>query len=289
MHVAHQQSRKRGPRPGGRGGARPPLGERPAPRASGWAAPSADGGGTEAGRAVGAVGRLERGPRREVRTCVGCGQQGDASAMVRLVLAPAAGEAAGEDQGQTVVVDAKGGKFGRGAHVHPLRACLDRVQKGLSRSFRGRIVVEPAALAEAIQVAYTRRLAGLLGGGVRAGLVAIGTDAVVESLRASSTTLVLVAADASAAAHRGEIAGAIGAGRSLVLWDRARLAAARACRPARRRRRRAERRGLAQRTGRRRRPNCRGSCKEVSAQLPRRAHLKYWRFRSPRAVRPRSQ
>lgn len=218
--MAHHQTRKRGPRPGARGVARPegarPSALRPsAPREQGEP------------RAVGAVGRLERGPRQEVRTCVGCGQQGEASAMVRLVLAPASeGEPPAGEPAQTVVVDAKGGRFGRGAHVHPLRACLERAQKGLSRSFRGRIVVEPAGLAEAIQVAYARRLSGLLGGGVRAGLVAIGTDAVVESLRAGSANLVLVAADASAAAQRGEIAGAIGAGRALVLWDRARLAAA---------------------------------------------------------------
>lgn len=179
--------------------------------------------------------------RVELRTCVGCGEQGEASRMVRLVLAgedaPIASEVEtapeappeapeGTNKTATVVVDAKGGRFGRGAHVHPLRACLERAQKGLSRSFRCKVTVVPAELAEAIQVAYARRIVGLLGGGVRAGLVVIGTDAVVESIRANRAMLVLVAADAVAASQRGEIAGAIGAGKALVLWDRARLAAA---------------------------------------------------------------
>ncbi|MBL8714613.1 MAG: YlxR family protein [Myxococcales bacterium] len=176
--------------------------------------------------------------RVELRTCVGCGEQGEASRLVRLVLAgegapieaeaeaaPATAESASK-AAATVVVDAKGGRFGRGAHVHPLRACLERAQKGLSRSFRCKVTVQPAELAEAIQVAYARRIVGLVGGGVRAGLVVIGTDAVVESIRANRAMLVLVAADAAAASQRGEIAGAIGAGKALVLWDRARLAAA---------------------------------------------------------------
>ena len=157
------------------------------------------------------------------RTCVGCGQREDGEALVRLVLAVESTELG---DGASVVVDAKGGAFGRGAHVHPSLACLDKAERGLSRAFRCKVVAPGAALAEAVAVAYTRRLAGLLGGGARAGLIAIGTDAVTDALREGRAGLLIVAGDAAAAAQRVDIARAIGEGRSLALWDRRQLALA---------------------------------------------------------------
>jgi len=128
-----------------------------------------------------------RAPHRAERTCVGCGKHAAREDLVRLVLDPVA---------CSVVVDAKDGAFGRGAHVHPSVDCVSNVKKGLSRSFKREVNVEPEALARSIADAFARRLEGLLSGGVRAGHVAVGGDAVEESLRSGKAKLVLIAADA---------------------------------------------------------------------------------------------
>lgn len=152
------------------------------------------------------------------RTCVGCGKRNPTDVLVRLVLDEVAGG---------VVPDAKGGAFGRGAHVHASPTCLEQAcKKGLPRAFKREIKADPAGLAKAIADAFQRRLDGLVAGGNRAGLVAIGTDAVLEALRSRSAVLVLVAADAAAAASRSEVQRALGDGRALVFGDRMRLAAA---------------------------------------------------------------
>ena len=58
-----------------------------------------------------------------MRTCVGCGErveiprsESPSSVLVRLVLGP----------GGEVAVDAAGGGFGRGAHVHPRPGCVEK-------------------------------------------------------------------------------------------------------------------------------------------------------------------
>lgn len=151
------------------------------------------------------------------RTCVGCGKRGPASSLVRLVL---------NEADSSVVVDARGGSFGRGAHTH--LACLDAtVKKGLSRAFKREIRADAAALLQQIGEAYDRRIDGLLSGGVRGGHVAYGTDKVVEAIRSGAAKLVLLAADAKTAAERNEVKLMTGEGRVLVLrGDRMRLAGA---------------------------------------------------------------
>lgn len=152
------------------------------------------------------------------RTCVGCGKRSPADVLVRLVL---------DEVSSTVVPDAKGGSFGRGAHVHASPTCLEQAcKKGLPRAFKRDIKADPKALATAIADAFGRRLDGLISGGKRSGLVAVGTDAVIDSVRDRSAFLVLVAADATAAASRNEVRRAIEDGRGLVFGDRMRLAAA---------------------------------------------------------------
>jgi predicted RNA-binding protein YlxR (DUF448 family) len=152
------------------------------------------------------------------RTCVGCGKRNPADVLVRLVL---------DEVSSGVVPDAKGGGFGRGAHVHASPTCLEvACKKGLPRAFKREVKADPAALALAIREAFGRRIDGLLSGGNRAGLVAVGTDAVLDALRGGSARVVLVAADAAAAASRMEVQRALGEGRALVFGDRMRLAAA---------------------------------------------------------------
>jgi predicted RNA-binding protein YlxR (DUF448 family) len=143
--------------------------------------------------------------RREPRrTCVGCGKQAAPRALVRLVL--------GVDG--HVVVDAAGGGFGRGAHVHASPDCLARAcRSGLSRAFATKVVADEAELRTAIREAYERRAVGMLLGARRAGYLALGADAAEDALTAGAP-LVVVAGDAGAVVRRFERAVAEGRGAS---------------------------------------------------------------------------
>ena len=155
------------------------------------------------------------------RTCVGCAQRAPKDDLTRLVLV----EPLDTHAPATVVVDAKGGSFGRGANVHPSPSCVVAAcKKGLSRSFKREVRAEPVALGRAITEAFGRRLDGLLLGGLRAGHVASGTDAVEEAVRAGEAELLVLAADASAAADRGAVRKMTAAGKTLVFGDKLRLA-----------------------------------------------------------------
>ncbi len=161
-------------------------------------------------------------PTRTCRTCVGCGQRGEGEAMVRLVLVP------GPQEGATpasVVVDAKGGAFGRGAHVHPSKACFEKAcRQGLSRAFKCAVKADAEALLLEVARAFARRLEGLLAGGVRGGHLVIGTDAVTQASQAGRLQLVLLAADATAAAERSAVKRATAEGKTLVYGDKRTLA-----------------------------------------------------------------
>ena len=186
-----------------------------------------------------------------VRTCVGCGERVEiprsdalSSVLIRLVIGPS-----GE-----VAVDAAGGGFGRGAHVHPRPLCIERAaQKGLSRAARGKVsllwfeepdlsgnefpnVAEPApavaagpgpgpglvpldplSLSRAIIAALDRRVQGLLVAAARSRKIAPGTDAVVGADVRGQAALVLVATDAAAGAELSVVRRAISEGRG-VAW-----------------------------------------------------------------------
>jgi predicted RNA-binding protein YlxR (DUF448 family) len=140
--------------------------------------------------------------------------------MVRVVLVvpPDAGPA-------SVVVDAKGGSFGRGAHVHPTLKCLESAtRRGFARAFKREVRIELATLLAGIVEAYTKRLDGLLAGGVRGGHVILGSDEVVEAWHGGHVELMVLAADASAAASLGVVRHATGEGKVLVYGDKLRLA-----------------------------------------------------------------
>lgn len=159
-------------------------------------------------------------PSGAERSCVGCGERGDASDMVRLVLVET-------EEVASVVPDAKGGSFGRGAHVHPVRKCIDLAcQRGLPRSFKRSIRITSQQLVMDIAVAFSRRLDGLLSGGVRGGHVAVGTDAVTEAWQSGRAHAVILAANATAAAQRSSVQRATAEGKTLVFGDKLRLARA---------------------------------------------------------------
>lgn len=62
-----------------------------------------------------------------VRTCVGCRARAAKSTLVRI----------GLDRGQPIL-DRRGRALGRGAYVHPRRACIERLQRALRAGKFGR-------------------------------------------------------------------------------------------------------------------------------------------------------
>jgi predicted RNA-binding protein YlxR (DUF448 family) len=135
------------------------------------------------------------------RTCVGCAKKDAPEAMVRLVV--------GSDG--DIAVDAAGGAFGRGAHVHPFGDCVERACRGgLSKAFKQEIKIGADVLRARMREAHTRRIAGILLGARRAGHLALGADAVGQ---AKDATLIILAADAGSVASRFERAIATGKAR----------------------------------------------------------------------------
>jgi len=124
--------------------------------------------------------------KKSERTCVGCGKHAEPSALVRLVLGP----------GDAVAVDAAGGAFGRGAHVHPSMECVSRACRGgLSKAFRREVKADASALRNEIREAYERRAIGIILGARGAGHLALGADASQDAMK-QGAPLVVIATDA---------------------------------------------------------------------------------------------
>ncbi len=129
-----------------------------------------------------------------VRTCVGCGEEATQASLVRLVLT--------EDAEYPVAVDLVGKAFGRGAWVHPAPSCLaGAAKRGLARSFKAQVKVQPEALVAQLAVAGGRRLTGLLLAAHRSRKLAVGADAVTDAVQRGEAQLVWLAEDAAAASR----------------------------------------------------------------------------------------
>lgn len=170
------------------------------------------------------------------RTCIGCGERSAPGDLVRLVLGPA-----GE-----VAVDAAGGGFGRGAHVHARAACLAQAAtKGLARASKGKAAsvsvavkegdaigtteaapLTAASLAQAIETAMARRILGLLAAAVRTKKVRIGSDAVTGAWNGGDAALVVVATDAAAAKDLTAVREAVASGAAVSFGTKESLAGA---------------------------------------------------------------
>lgn len=151
------------------------------------------------------------------RTCAGCLKKAPPAALVRVIVDPATGE---------VAVDLAGSAFGRGAHVHPSLACVEKAAKtGFSRIFKTKIVGDAEAIGAQIVDAADRRIEGLLAGAKRARQIATGADLTVEALREGKAALVVVARDAAAAAHLLEVERAIAQGKAIAWSVKSRLGA----------------------------------------------------------------
>jgi predicted RNA-binding protein YlxR (DUF448 family) len=136
---------------------------------------------------------------------VGCRARDEAGATVRLVVAD------GE-----VAFDLAGGAFGRGAHVHPRVACLEKAPRGLARAFGDqRYEVSVRELGARLIAACDRRMVGLLLAARRVRALAIGAQAVNDALR-TLEALVVVAADAGSVASSLEVEAAVRGGRAIA-------------------------------------------------------------------------
>ncbi|MDI1443951.1 YlxR family protein [Polyangium sp. 6x1] len=176
-----------------------------------------------------------------VRTCVGCGERVEVprsgaapSVLVRLVLGP----------GGEVAVDAAGGGFGRGAHVHPRPSCVEKAaQRGLSRAAKGKVSLlwdeapeqpgeeaasetapsgklvplDASSLSRAIVRGLDRRVQGLVVAAARARKVALGADAVTGADVRDEAELIVVATDAAAGSELSAVRRAVSEGRA-VAW-----------------------------------------------------------------------
>ncbi|MBN2192858.1 MAG: YlxR family protein [Polyangiaceae bacterium] len=152
--------------------------------------------------AVGGGARSTSGRRRD-RTCVGCRTATDPETVVRVVLGPDG----------SLAPDLACRAHGRGAWVHPRLTCLrDAARRGFARSFRSPVRTSAEELVELLRRAADRRIGGLLSGAWRARKLAVGSDAVVESLATGSSQLVIVARDARAAADTTAVSRAVADG-----------------------------------------------------------------------------
>jgi predicted RNA-binding protein YlxR (DUF448 family)/ribosomal protein L7Ae-like RNA K-turn-binding protein len=150
------------------------------------------------------------------RTCVGCRTAEPAGGLVRLVLDP---------EGD-LLVDSKGGNFGRGAWLHARPDCVRRgVPGGIARTLHASVRATPEAVAERLRLAGRRRLEGLLAAAMGAKKLAVGSGAVEEAADHGLVRLVLVAKDARAAASSDAVRGYIEKGRAVPLFTKTELGA----------------------------------------------------------------
>jgi predicted RNA-binding protein YlxR (DUF448 family)/ribosomal protein L7Ae-like RNA K-turn-binding protein len=150
------------------------------------------------------------------RTCVGCRTAEPAGGLVRLVLDP---------EGD-LLVDPKGGSFGRGAWLHARPDCVRKgVPGGVARTLRASVKTTPEVVSERLRVAGRRRLEGLLSAAMGAKKLAVGSGAVEEAAGHGEVRLVIVASDARAAATSNAVLSLIEKGRGLPLLTKAELGA----------------------------------------------------------------
>ena len=149
--------------------------------------------------------------RTLARTCVGCGERGDAGELVRLVVAEG-----------DVAFDLAGGAFGRGAHVHARPDCLEKAPRGIARAFRRDPGVDASELGRRLMNACDARMAGLMMSARRLRAVAVGADASLEAIaggaRSGQPVLAVVATDAGVIAARAEVQRAVAAGQAIA-WN----------------------------------------------------------------------
>jgi predicted RNA-binding protein YlxR (DUF448 family)/ribosomal protein L7Ae-like RNA K-turn-binding protein len=153
------------------------------------------------------------GPRRQ---CAGCAKRDSADDLVRVVL--------GEEG--VLAVDLADSRFGRGAHVHASKECMQKALRGgFAKVFKTKIEGTVEDLGEQIVVSADRRIEGLLAGARRGKLTIAGADSVREAYREGKAALVIVACDAAAATKHPEIQEAVAEGKAIAWSNKQRLGA----------------------------------------------------------------
>lgn len=159
------------------------------------------------------------GPRRQ---CAGCAKRDSADALVRVVLGPPRAE----EQGATLAVDLADTRFGRGAHVHASKECVQKALRGgFAKVFKCKVEGSMESFGEQIVIAADRRIDGLLAGARRGKHAVSGADVVRAAYRDGSAVLVVVASDAAAAAKLPEVQEAISLGKAIAWSNKQRLGA----------------------------------------------------------------
>ena len=154
------------------------------------------------------------GPRRQ---CAGCAKRDFADDLVRVVLDPGAGVG-------TLAIDLADSRFGRGAHVHASKDCVQKALRGgFAKVFKHKVEGTLEALAEQLVIAADRRIEGLLAGAKRGKLAISGADVVRAAYRDGTASLVVVASDAAAAAKLPEIQEAVSQGKAIAWGNKQRL------------------------------------------------------------------
>lgn len=160
--------------------------------------------------------RSETGKPAPRRQCAGCAKRDAADDLVRVVLGP---------EGM-LAVDLADSRFGRGAHVHASRECVQKALRGgFAKVFKTKVEGTVQALGEQLTIAADRRIEGLLAGARRGKLAVSGADVVRTAYRDGTAALVIVATDAAAAAKLPEIQEAIGQGKAIAWSNKQRLGA----------------------------------------------------------------
>ena len=127
------------------------------------------------------------------RKCILSGEHGPRAGLIRLALAPDG----------TVLPDLGAKAPGRGAWVSPDRALIEtavakgRLRGALARAFKGAPIDVPADLADRIAEGLKRRTLERLGLEMRAGHLILGSDRILDRIRAGRVELLLHAADAA--------------------------------------------------------------------------------------------
>lgn len=124
------------------------------------------------------------------RTCVACRQRGERDELVRVVAGPDGG----------VALDPRAVKSGRGAWVHPTKACVATMVKrhAAERSLKVDVQrsLDAAALLAELRAAMAQRITSLLLVASRTKALAIGAEATDAAVAHGHAHLVLVAKDA---------------------------------------------------------------------------------------------
>lgn len=127
--------------------------------------------------------------RGKERLCIGCGLRAEGEALTRVVLHP---------DTRQVVIDWKSGLGGRGASLHPARACVERACRSpqpWQKAFRTAIRPNVDEVLEAMVEAHERRLHGLLHAARGARKLTFGHDETMRSAKNDALHALILAED----------------------------------------------------------------------------------------------